>query len=147
MNRLKYLALAAVAGACLAATAPEASAQVSFDIGGAPDCPYGYYDYAPYACAPYGYYGPAWFSGGIFIGAGPWFRGPAHFRGHVDNRFDVRHGYRGAAPSRGDRPEPSMRLDQNAHFRGNEMRDGLGHASGGFAHAGGGSGHEGGGRR
>jgi len=29
----------------------------------------------PYACAPYGYYGPEWFSGGIFIGAGPWYHG------------------------------------------------------------------------
>jgi len=24
-------------------------------------------------CAPYGYYGPSYFSGGVFIGAGPWF--------------------------------------------------------------------------
>ena len=30
----------------------------------------------PIACAPYGYYGdPSWFAGGLFIGAGPWFRG------------------------------------------------------------------------
>ena len=42
---------------------------------GPPACAYGYYGYAPYACAPYGYYGPSWFSGGIFIGAGPWLRG------------------------------------------------------------------------
>ena len=41
----------------------------------APVCPYGYYGYYPYQCAPYGYYGPSYFSGGIFIGAGPWFRG------------------------------------------------------------------------
>ena len=27
----------------------------------------------PYACAPYGYYGPDWFAGGVFIGAGPWY--------------------------------------------------------------------------
>ena len=44
-------------------------------VGPAPVCPYGYYDYYPYACAPYGYYGPSWFSGGVFIGAGPWFHG------------------------------------------------------------------------
>jgi len=40
-----------------------------------PYCPYGYYDYAPYSCSPYGYYGPDWFNGGVFIGAGPWFHG------------------------------------------------------------------------
>lgn len=51
-------------------------AQVSINIGPEPVCPYGYYDFASYDCAPYGYYGPEWFSGGVFIGAGPWFHGP-----------------------------------------------------------------------
>ena len=61
-----------------------AHAQVSFGVGigggygepyayGPPACSYGYYGYAPYACAPYGYYSPSWFSNGLFIGAGPWF--------------------------------------------------------------------------
>jgi hypothetical protein len=49
----------------------------------APVCEYGYYNYAPYACAPYGYYGPSWFSGGVFIGAGPWFHGFYGRRGFV----------------------------------------------------------------
>ena len=40
---------------------------------GPPDCEWGYYSYYPYACAPYGYYGPDWFYGGVFIGAGPWY--------------------------------------------------------------------------
>ena len=40
-----------------------------------PDCSWGYYSYYPYACAPYGYYGPGWFYGGLFIGAGPWYTG------------------------------------------------------------------------
>ena len=44
-------------------------------VGPPPACAYGYYDYYPYACAPYGYYGSTWFSGGVFIGAGPWFHG------------------------------------------------------------------------
>jgi hypothetical protein len=44
-------------------------------IGPAPVCPYGYYSYYPYTCAPYGYYGPEWFADGVFIGAGPWFHG------------------------------------------------------------------------
>jgi len=64
--------LVAVVG-ILMATAPQAKAQVGVEIGTAPDCPYGYYDVAPYACAPAGYYGPEWFVDGVFIGAGPWF--------------------------------------------------------------------------
>ena len=44
-------------------------------VAGPPVCSYGYYDYYPYACAPYGYYGPEWFTGGVFIGAGPWYHG------------------------------------------------------------------------
>jgi hypothetical protein len=147
MNRFMSLALAAVAAAGFAVTAPEAVAQPDVDIGVQPDCPYGYYDYAPYSCAPYGYYGPAWFIGGVFIGAGPWFHGPAYFHGHVDNRFDVRHGYNGPAPSRGDRPERAMRLDRMDGFRGNEMRDGMGHEADGMGHEGLAMGREGGGRR
>src|ERR1700674_512250 len=42
-----------------------------YDVGPAPVCPYGYYNYYPYDCVPYGYYGPEYFSGGGFIGAGP----------------------------------------------------------------------------
>lgn len=127
MNRFNCALAAAVAVVGFMAVAPTVEAQVSIDIGVEPGCPYGYYDYAPYACAPYGYYGPEWFGGGLFIGAGPWFHGPAHFRGHVDNRFDVHRGYKGPLPNRGDRLEPSKRLDQIDQFRGNEMRDGRGH--------------------
>ncbi len=92
---------------------------------------YGYYDAAPYECAPYGYYGPEWFTGGVFLGAGPWFHGPDNFRGHVNNRFHPEHGYRGPKPQRGEKAEPSNRLDKVAHFKGNEVRDGRGHAGGG----------------
>ncbi len=42
-------------------------------VSGPPVCAYGYYSYYPYACAPYGFYGPRWFVGGVFIGAGPWY--------------------------------------------------------------------------
>ena len=110
MNKLQYLALIAVAGICLMVTAPKMGAQVSvgINIGTAPDCPYGYYDTPPYGCAPYGYYGPEWFTGGVFIGAGPWFHGPADFHGHVNNRFHPEHGYKGPAPKVGDKPEPSV---------------------------------------
>jgi hypothetical protein len=77
MNGFKFFALAAVVAICFAAVAPDTQAQVEVGIGVAPVCPYGYYDVAPYDCAPYGYYGPEWFAGGVFIGAGPWFHGPA----------------------------------------------------------------------
>src|SRR6202162_3470493 len=71
----------------------------------------------PHTIAPRtGYYGPEWFTGGVFIGVGPWFHGPRDFHGHVDNRFDPHHGYVGPHPERGDKP-----FD---HFHGNEMRDG-----------------------
>jgi hypothetical protein len=128
-NSLKCLALAAVAGIFFTIAAPKANAQVSVAVGVEPVCPYGYYDYAPYSCAPYGYYGPEWFSGGIFIGVGPWFHGPAEFHGHVNNRFDPSHGYHGPVPHPGDKPEPNKRVDKVAHFKGNEVRDGRGHVT------------------
>jgi hypothetical protein len=132
MNRFKYLALVILAGICLAVAAPKAEAQVSVNVnvGPAPDCPYGYYDTAPYGCAPYGYYGPEWFTGGVFIGAGPWFHGPDNFHGHVNNRFHPEHGYKGPAPHPGDKPEPSRQPGKVSHFKGNEVRDGRGHATG-----------------
>jgi hypothetical protein len=128
-----------ILGALLAAIfltgpATNARAQVTVQIGPAPVCPYGYYDYAPYACAPYGYYGPAWFVGGIFIGAGPWFHGGPGFHGWVNNRFDPHYGYHGPYPHHGE-------VDhwENGHwhghpegyggFHGNEMRDGRGHVT------------------
>ena len=127
MNKFKFFAIAAIAGLCFTAGASKATAQISVNIGVAPDCPYGYYDYAPYACAPYGYYGPEWFSGGVFIGAGPWFHGSPHFHGHVNNHFDTAHGYRGPVPNKGDRPDANHPVDHVSHFKGNEVRDGRGH--------------------
>ncbi|MDR3792934.1 MAG: hypothetical protein P4L03_06095 [Terracidiphilus sp.] len=105
-----------------------APAQVVVEVGPAPVCPYGYFDYAPYDCSPYGYYGPDWFQGGLFIGAGPWLHGHNGFYGHVDNRYDPHHGYNGPIPGRG-----SERFN---HFQGNEARDGRGNT--------GQAGHEGG---
>jgi hypothetical protein len=150
MSFLKPLILSTIAAAALISTQP-AKAQLVVGIGAAPGCPYGYFDYAPYDCAPYGYYGPDWFNGGLFIGAGPWFHGPHGFYGHVDNRYDPHYGYRGPMPGRGAQPFN--------HFQGNEARDGHGHignpghdaggehglpGSGG-GHFGGGGGHFGGG--
>jgi hypothetical protein len=84
---------------------------------------------APYSCAPYGYYGPEWFSGGVFIGAGQWFHGPANFSGQVNNRYDTQRGYKGPTPKVGDKPEPLKPLDKVANFKGNEVRDGRGNAT------------------
>ena len=131
MSKVKVFAFTAIAIAMLCFVPSVSAAQVSVGvgIGVAPVCPYGYFDYPPYECAPYGYYGPDWFTDGIFIGAGPWFHGPHGFYGHVDNRFDPRHGYHGPFPARGD--------EQFNHFRANEARDGHGHV--------GNAGHDGGG--
>ena len=132
MRGSTFALLAIVAGLGLTVTAPKVEGQVSVNIGVAPDCPYGYYDVAPYACAPAGYYGPEWFSGGVFIGAGPWFHGPDNFQGHVNNRFHPDHGYKGPAPHPGDKP--SKPVDKVANFKGNEVRDGRGHVGGGGKH-------------
>ena len=118
MSYLKSLAFAVVAALLLSAGS-LAPAQIAVSIGPAPVCPYGYFDYPPYDCAPYGYYGPDWFVGGLFIGAGPWFHGPHGFYGHVDNRYDPHYGYHGPLPARGEQPFNG--------FQGNEARDGQGH--------------------
>jgi hypothetical protein len=146
MSHWKSLALSAIATAALSgATLSPAQISVGVNLGPAPVCPYGYFDYPPYDCAPYGYYGPDWFVGGVFLGAGPWFHGPHGFYGHVDNRYDPHNGYHGPLPERGAQPFQ--------HFQGNEARDGQGHVgnaghaptnehSGGFS----GGGRAGGGR-
>ncbi|MGB6715808.1 MAG: hypothetical protein WBE47_02535, partial [Candidatus Acidiferrales bacterium] len=86
---MRYIRVLAMLGICLGC-APFAHAQriavgvgigVPAYVGPAPVCAYGYYGYYPYACAPYGYYGPSWFAGGVFIGAGPWFHGHAFIGG------------------------------------------------------------------
>jgi hypothetical protein len=127
MSHLKSLAFS-VLTAVLLSSVSVAPAQIGISIGAAPVCPYGYFDYAPYNCAPYGYYGPDWFSGGLFIGAGPWFHGAHGFYGHVDNRYDPHNGYAGPMPGRGEQPFN--------HFHANEARDGQGHV--------GNAGHDGG---
>lgn len=120
MFKLKTIGFAAAAAMLFSASlVSPAQISVGVNIGAPPVCPYGYFDYPPYDCAPYGYYGPDWFTGGIFIGAGPWFHGPRGFFGHVDNRFDPHYGYHGPFPDRGAQPF--------AHFQPNEARDGQGH--------------------
>src|SRR6202142_41059 len=84
---MKYMRLVLFAMILALPFAATANAQVAVGVGvgpavvdapaeyGPPACEWGYYSYYPYGCAPYGYYGPAWFYGGVFIGAGPWYRG------------------------------------------------------------------------
>ena len=129
MIRFRNFALAATVMLLAGFSAPKASAQISvgINIGPAPVCPYGYFDYAPYNCAPYGYYGPEWFNGGMFLGAGPWFRGPRDFHGHVNNHYDPHHGYRGRLPERGGHADHDHPVGHGQNFRSNEQRDGRGH--------------------
>ena len=103
--------------------APKANAQVSVgvNIAAAPAC-------------PYGYYGPEWFNGGIFIGAGPWFHGPHGFRGGVNRAYDPRYGYHGAYPEHGAHYAPPANHEE---FHASHMSDGHGH----YAEAGHGGGH------
>ena len=143
MSYWKPVLFAAFIAALLGgATVSPAQISVGVNIGAAPICPYGYFDYPPYDCAPYGYYGPDWFVGGVFLGAGPWFHGPHGFYGHVVNRYDPHNGYHGPLPPRGAQPF--------THFQGNEARDGQGHIGtashpAGGEHVGGFSGMRGGG--
>ncbi|MGO8817603.1 MAG: hypothetical protein ACLQVG_23400 [Terriglobia bacterium] len=144
---MKNLKLLTLLGLCLM-VAPYAHAQrigVAIGVGPAyveapPVCTYGYYSYYPYACAPYGYYGPSWFSGGVFIGAGPWFHdyhaGPGLYAGR---------GNYGRMPAIPAHPAFRGGVDRGA-VRGN-FNGGAVHGSerAGGAHAGGG--FHGGGRR
>ena len=64
MKSFRLLALSSVAFLCFGAASIKSEAQITVNIGVEPVCPYGYYNYAPYGCAPFGYYGPTWFTGG-----------------------------------------------------------------------------------
>jgi pyruvate/2-oxoglutarate dehydrogenase complex dihydrolipoamide acyltransferase (E2) component len=87
------------------AMAPAARAQVAIEVGIQPVCSYGYYDYAPYECAPMGFYGPGYFYQGIFLGMGPW-AGWGYGHGWGSHRFSESGGGRyngggGAAAAHG----------------------------------------------
>ena len=122
MKRLRLCVAVALVGICIAGAAQKVAAQVSINIGVgapvavapvtvAPVCPYGYFNYAPYACAPFGYYAPQWFVGGVFIGAGPWY---GWGWGHYHGPWGYYHGggyhgggyYRGGGYYHGARPAP-----------------------------------------
>ena len=126
-------AIALVLGAAaLAANSHPANAQVniSVNIGTAPACPYGYFNFSPYQCAPFGYYGPEWFQSGVFIGAGPWFVGPVGFRGYYNRAFDPRFGYHGPFPERNERADWGRHQGWERNFHGNYYRTEYRHDNG-----------------
>jgi hypothetical protein len=151
---MKYLRILAVLGMCLIPATYAHAQRFSVGVGiggpvygGAPVCDYGYYNYYPYACAPYGYYGPSWFSGGVFIGAGPWYRGYYGGRGYYGRPGYYGRGYYGRGYYGGARgfvgrgPAYGGRGAVGGGFRGGNARGGF-QGGGGF-HGGG----HGGGRR
>jgi hypothetical protein len=155
MRTLKLLALLSLG----MLFAPYAHAQrIGVEVGvgpafvGPPVCEYGYYNYYPYACAPYGYYGPEWFSGGVFIGAGPWFHGYGGRPGFY-GRNDYGRGNFGRVPAPAARPAFRGGYDRGSaggHFNGGSAQGSVRAGGGGGSfhggsHAGGAS--RGGGRR
>jgi hypothetical protein len=142
MRLFRYLTLLGV----LMVPAAYSHAQVSIGIGVggpvygayAPVCSYGYYGYYPYACAPYGYYGPSWFSGGIFIGAGPWFRGGYGYRGYGYRGYGYRSGYYGHPGYGYGYGRGAYGYRGGEAFRGGGFRGGEGFRGGGEAFRGGG---------
>jgi len=160
MKKLKVLFLSCAIAllACVAFT-PASNAQISINIGVPPSCPYGYYEYPPYQCAPGGFYGPGYFYNGVFLGVGPW----AHWgyrHGWGSHRFvAARGGYYvpgrryagGAHPEYRGRARGPVAIHGDAYrgggHPGGEVRGGGDHHDRGghpVAHGGGG-GHPGGG--
>lgn len=151
MKVLRYLALLSI----LCLPAAYAHGQVAFGVGVAPyyggyyappACAYAYYPSYPYACAPYGYYGPEWFSGGLFVGAGPWFRGG--YGGYYGRGYGYGYGRGGYPIARGgyyERGAPGYAARGYAAaprgLAGGGARGGFG---GGGAHFSGGGGRGGG---
>jgi hypothetical protein len=110
MRGLNVLLCTSALLAGLAIQPAPAAAQVTINVGIQPVCSYGYYDYAPYACSPMGYYGPGYFYNGIFLGMGPW-AGWGYGHGWGGHRFVEAGGgtYRGGggeAANRGNYARP-----------------------------------------
>lgn len=85
-----------------------------------PVCTYGYYDYSPYACAPVGFWGPEYFFGGHFRGAGPWEgRGHGYNRGPGERNFHKANLVAGRSRDMGSRSvsERSERGGDHEHER------------------------------
>ncbi len=153
MRYMKYFALLAVLMLPVAYSQAQVRIGVGIGVpvyaGGPPVCPYGYYNYYPYACAPYGFYGPDYFVGGFFVGAGPWYHWghPVEFWGR---RGWDRDGWRGEGwgrgEGRGDWGVRHDRDDRGGWGRGNERRGFVGRGNVGRGNEGRGEFHGGGGR-
>lgn len=136
MRYLKYAVFsAALLGFLLVAAGSAQAAPVTVGVGVAigpePVCVYGYYPFAPYGCAPVGYWGPNYFVGGIFIGAGPWFRGWGHPWGYyVRPGYAYRPGF-AVRPGYGNRPGYAYHAAPPAHgFVGGGYHGGAYHGGG-----------------
>lgn len=164
MKRLRLVLLAALLMVPFVATTAHAQVSVGIGIGpavvaapyayGPPVCQWGYYPYAPYSCAPYGYYGPTWFVGGVFIGAGPWYHwGWGHGWGHYYGGGYYHSGWGGPHPvpyGGGYHAYGGVRTFNGGGYRGGFAGGGHvggGFGGGGFHGGGGGSFHGGGGHR
>lgn len=142
MRGLKILLGSAALFAGLA-LAPATQAQISLgiNIGGPPPvCPYGYFEYPPYQCAPYGFYGPGYFYNGIFLGVGPWSNW-GYNHGWGGHRFNGGGGGRYVAGRRDGGGRPAAGRANNRGGASHEVanRGGASHAtaarSGGASHA------------
>jgi hypothetical protein len=158
------------------ALAPKANAQIAITIGGPPPvCSYGYYGYAPYSCAPVGYYGSGYFYNGVFLGMGPWagwgynhgwggHRFVSAGGGRYNGGFVGYHGNAGAhgasahnnqphaAPAHYSQPHAAAHNNQphaapahNSQPHAAQAHGGESHGGGGESHGGGGEAHGGGG--
>lgn len=130
MKTIAVAFFAVILGATTATQPAQAQVNIEVNVGPQPVCPYGYFDYAPYHCAPFGYYGPQWFVSGGFVGAGPWFHGPVGFHGYFDRSFDPRFGYRGSLPRRGERANWGRHRGWEHNWHGSEMREERRHDNG-----------------
>src|ERR1700712_4406099 len=93
--------------------APKTQAAVVVVVGVQPVCHFGYYSYAPYRCAPVGYYGPGYFHNGIFLGVGPWAHwgyangwGSYRFVSSGGGHYYPHGGYHSGYPPHGHPPPP-----------------------------------------
>jgi hypothetical protein len=142
------------------ALAPAANAQIMVGVGIQPDCSYGYYDYAPYACAPMGFYGPGYFYNGIFLGMGPWANwgyghgwgghrfggaGGGSYRGGGGGYRGGGGGARGGGGAARGGARPSAGHSTASHGGGSRGGGGARGGGGGGSHGGGGGGSHGGG--
>lgn len=132
MKYLRYVVLLGILAMPLAYSQAAVNVGVGIGVGpgvvvaGPPVCAYGYYPDYPYACAPYGYYGPSWFAGGVFIGAGPWYHGWGHpvypARGFVGRGFE--HGPLAGRGFVAHGPVGGFRAGAHGGFHGGGMRGG-----------------------